>query len=487
MRPVTQGVRPPSREWQTAPVPATDAATPAWQNWARTASASPARLARPRDEAELAAQVARAASTGLHVRAVGAGHSFTPVAVTDGLLLDLELLAGLEAVERRHDGTARVTVRAGTRLYHLHHLLASHGLAMTNLGDIDRQTVAGAISTGTHGTGLSFGGLATQVCGVRVVTADGTVRSVGVGDPVGSPDRELFELARLGLGTAGVLTAVTLEVVPAFWLRAREEAGPLEPVLADLDAFARSADHAELYWFPGTQRALTIRNERLSPDAAAQWATDQSGLKGRLRLLRQEARGLVDEELLSNGVFEAVNRLATAAPGLTASLNRISARALADREHVAPSYEVFCRKRRVRFREMEYAVPRAVVGDVLAELDEWLRRTSEPVPFPVEVRFVAPDDIWLSTARGRDTAYVAVHQYARMSHRRWFDAAERIFVAADGRPHWGKLHTRTADYLGAHYPLDDVARVRSAVDPDGLFSNPYVDAVLGGPTASPST
>ncbi|GAB2467532.1 D-arabinono-1,4-lactone oxidase [Xylanimonas ulmi] len=468
-------------------MPDNDAA-PTWENWARTARATPARLAHPRDEAGVAEVVARAAAAGLRVRARGAGHSFTPAAMTDGVLLDLERLAGLEAVERRHDGAARVTVRAGTRLFHLHHLLASHGLAMTNLGDIDRQSIAGAISTGTHGTGLAFGGLATQVSGVRVVTADGAVRGGGIDDAVGSPERDLFELARLGLGTAGVLTAVTLEVVPAFWLRAREEPAPLGPLLADLDTFARSADHAELYWFPGTRRALTIRNQRLAPDDAAAWATDQSGLKGRLRLLRQEARGLVDEELLSNGAFEVVNRLATAAPGLTAGLNRISARTLAPREHVAPSYQVFCHKRRVRFREMEYALPRAVVGEALTELDRWLRRTGEAVPFPVEVRFAAPDDVWLSTARGRETAYVAAHQYARMPHRRWFDAAERILVEAGGRPHWGKLHTRTAEDLAAHYPLDDVARVRRALDPAGVFANPYVDAVLGAlaPPASGS-
>jgi FAD/FMN-containing dehydrogenase len=361
---------------------------------------------------------------------------------------------------------------------------------MTNLGDIDRQTIAGAVSTGTHGTGHRYGGLATQVCGVRVVTPDGRVRAGSVDDAPGSPERELFELARLGLGTAGILTAVTLEVVPAFWLRARDEPWPLDRFLEDVDAFAESADHAELYWFPGTRRALTIRNDRLTPDEAAQWGTDMSGLKGRLRLFGQEARGLVDDELLSNGVFEVVNRLATAAPGLTAGLNRLSSKALAGREHVAPSYQVFCHKRRVRFREMEYALPREAVGDVVAELDAWLRRTAEPVPFPVEVRFAAADDVWLSTARGRETAYVAVHQYVRMSHRRWFDAAEQVFVAAGGRPHWGKLHRRTAADLAPHYPLDDVARVRATLDPGGVLANAYTDAVLGsspGVVAAPGS
>ncbi len=463
--------------WQTPAVPLADETT-LWENWARTASASPADFVRPRDEEALARAVTRAATKGMRVRAHGAGHSFTPVAVTDGLRVDLEDMAGLEAIERRHDGTARVTVRAGTHLYHLHHLLAAHGLAMANLGDIDRQTIAGAISTGTHGTGLAFTGLAGMVCGVRLVTADGTVRSVSVDDAPGSPERELFEVARLGLGVVGVLTAVTLEVVPAFWLRANERPDRLEAFLEDPDAYARSADHAELYWFPGTHNVLTLRNERLSPDEAAQWGTDQSGLKGRLRLLRQEARGLVDDELMSNGLFELANRLSTAAPGLTAGINRFSSRALGARERVAPSYQVFCRKRRVRFREQEYAVPRAAVGDVVRELDAWHRRTGEPVPFPVEVRFAAPDDVWLSTARERDTAYVAVHQYLRMPYRRWFDAAEQIFIAAEGRPHWGKMHRRTGAELAVHYPLGDVARVRHAVDPDGVFGSPYVDGVL---------
>ncbi|WP_280949901.1 FAD-binding protein [Xylanimonas protaetiae] len=246
-------------------MPVGDAVTPAWENWARTAGAHPAGLARPRDEAEVAGLVARAAGQDRHVRARGAGHSFSPVAVTDGLQLDLDELSGIEAVERRHDGTARVTVRAGTRLFHLHHLLAAYGLAMTNLGDVDRETLAGAVSTGTHGTGLAHRGLAAQVCGARLVTADGTVRDVGVDDAVGTPARELFELARLGLGTAGVLTAVTLEVVPAFWLRSREAPEALGAFLDDPDAFARSADHAALLWFPGTPRVLTVRNDRLAP------------------------------------------------------------------------------------------------------------------------------------------------------------------------------------------------------------------------------
>ena len=464
---------PPAKPGATGPRPL--------RTWGRTVAWQPARRAAPGDEAELAATVATAAAEGLRVRAMGAGHSFTPAAVTDGLHLDLGHLDGIEAVLPQPDGTAHVTVRAGTRLHELNRLLAALGLAMRNLGDIDRQSVAGAISTGTHGTGVRLGGLATQVRGVRVVTADGTVRSANDAAAPGSPERELFEVARLGLGTAGVLSAVTLEVVPAFWLRAREEPWPLDRVLEGLDEYVDGNDHAEFYWFPGTRRALTLRNNRADAAQVAAWAARRAGVTGRLRTAAHRARALLDDEVLSNGAFGVVNRVALAAPGAVPRLNAVSARALGARDYVAPSHDVFIHPRRVRFAEMEYALPRAELAGVLAELDGWLRRSGEPVPFPVEVRFAAADDVWLSTARGRETAYVAVHQYAPMPHRRYFDAAEQVFTAVGGRPHWGKLHTRTADDLAAHYPLDDVARVRAAVDPDGVFRNDYTDTVLGPP------
>ncbi len=448
-----------------------------WTNWAGTASATPRRRATPRDEAELASLVAGAVADGLRVRAVGAGHSFTPAAVTDGLLLDLDRVSRVERITRDGDALL-VTVGAGVRLHRLNEALAAAGLAMRNLGDIDRQSIAGAISTGTHGTGARLGGLATQVRGVRVVGADGEVREASA-----THDPGLFEVGRLGLGAVGILSAVTLEVVPAFLLRAQEEPWPLDRVLEDLgtpddpDGLVGGNDHFEFYWFPHTRRALTKRNNRLAPD-------DEADELERLRTSGPgpvtRARAWVDEELLSNGAFELVNRVATAVPRVTPRLNAVSARALAPRTYVAPSHQVFVTSRRVRFREMEYAVPREHLVDVLASIDDWLRRSGEHVPFPVEVRFAAPDDVWLSTAHGRETAYVAVHQYARMPHERYFDAVERIVAEVDGRPHWGKMHGLDASRLRALYPrFDDVVAVRDAVDPRGVLANGYTDRVLG--------
>lgn len=436
--------------------------TKIWRNWSRTATAQPAHRLAPRDEDDVATAVRLARDKGLAVRAVGGGHSFTPAAATDGILLNLDRLDQVEHVEPLPDGGALVTVGAGIRLHALNAELAARGYAMENLGDIDRQSLAGAVSTGTHGTGARFGGLATQVEGVRLVGADGQVRQA-----TAQSERELFEAARLSLGAVGVLTALTLRVVPAYALLAREEPFPLDEVLESIDEWFATEDHVDVYWFPFTRRAMVKRNTRLPLDA------DGPRLS--------PARRWLDDELLSNTVFEGVNRLAATAPRFVPALNAVSARGLAARTYLAPSAEVFVTSRRVVFREMEYAVPRTALRGVLEEIDAWLRREREPVPFPLEVRCAAADEVWLSTAHGRDTAYVAVHQYHRMRHARYFEAAEAIFRAAGGRPHWGKMHSLDAATLAELYPrLADFQAVRAAADPEGIFENMYTRRVLGG-------
>ncbi|SED50305.1 D-arabinono-1,4-lactone oxidase [Ruania alba] len=431
-----------------------------WRNWSGTVTAHPVRVLAPRDEGEVADAVRHAAETGSRIRVVGAGHSFTPAAATDGILLHLD---HLDAVEHTGtpapDGSRLVQVGAGIRLRALCRELAQRGLAMENMGDIDAQSLAGAISTGTHGTGARLGGLATQVRGLRVVTADGQVREVGPESPDGGAS--LFELARLGLGTAGVLTAVTLRCVPAFTLTATETPKRLDHVLESLDDLV-AADHFEFYWFPHTELALTKTNTRGSSAPPL-----------------PPARRFLEDEVISNGLFEVTNRIATAAPSLTPHLNRLASRALSTRRYTATSHEVFVSPRRVRFTEMEYAIPAEAVVPALREIQQWLHRSGENVPFPIEVRFAAADQVWLSTAYGRPTAYVAVHQYHRLPHARYFRAVEAIMRGYDGRPHWGKLHRRRASDLATTYPRwADVQRVRAAVGP-WLFGNEYTDHVLG--------
>ena len=410
----------------------------------------------PRSVDEVSAMVRAAADAGRRVKAVGSGHSFTGVAVTDGVQLRLDRL------DRRLDvhGDGLVTVGAGWTLHELGPALAARGLAMSNLGDIDVQTISGAIGTGTHGTGVRFGGIADQVRGLQLVLADGSVVECGPDD-----DPDLFQSARVGLGAFGVVTAVTLQCEPAYALQAVEAPMPLEAVLERVGAMLEAHDHVEFYWFPHTDRTLTKCNDRVPA------GTPLSPLSRR--------RSYVDDELLSNRLFEVVNRVATLVPATVPGLNAVSARALGRREFTDASYRVFASSRRVRFRESEWAMPRAAMPHVLREIRAWIDRSGERLPFPVEVRFGAADEPWLSTAHGRDAAWIAVHQYHRMDHTRYFAAVQSIVRDVGGRPHWGKMHTLGAGRLRELYPrFDDAMAVRDRVDPTRTFGNDYLERVF---------
>jgi L-gulonolactone oxidase len=429
-----------------------------WTNWAGTARAD-VTVATPSSAGEIAELVSAAAARGERVKAIGAGHSFTPIGLTDGVQLRLDRLAGIVRADR---DTGLVTVLAGTRLHALNEALWRLGLSMTNLGDIDVQTVAGAISTGTHGTGLKYGGIATQVRALGLVLADGSALTCSAEE-----NPEIFAAARVGLGALGVLTTVTLQCEPAFALAAAEGPASLDEVLNELDDNVLGNDHFEFYWFPHTRRVLTKRNNRVLPGTE-------------LRPVSR-FRHWLDDEFLANRLFEGVNRMTTRRPTLIPRVNGIAARLLGARDYIDRAHRVFASVRTVRFREMEYAVPRAAVAQVLAEIDRYLTGSGEQVGFPIEVRFAAADDIWLSTAHGRESGYVAVHQYHRREHDSYFRAVEAIATDVGGRPHWGKLHYRDAGSLRETYPrFDDFVAVRDKLDPQRVFGNDYLARVLGG-------
>lgn len=429
-----------------------------WTNWAGNQSASGIRIEHPRTAEEVARIVTRSAEKGQRVKAVGSGHSFTAIAVPEDLQLDVASLDSLHAVDR---DTGEVTVGAGTTLRRLNDLLAGLGLAMTNLGDIDSQTVAGAISTGTHGTGENHGGIATQVTGLEMVLADGSTVSCS---PAERP--ELWSAGRVGLGALGVITRVTLRCVPLFSIRAEEGPMALDELLDRFDELAGGFDHFEAYWFPHTRSTLTKRNTRL-PLA--------EGLD-RLPAWKE----WLDDEFLSNRVFGWTVDLGKRKPRWIPSLNRVASRALGSRSFTDLSYKVFTSPRRVRFREMELAIPRAAAVDAIRATVDAIGRSGLHIGFPVELRVAAADDIPLSTASGRDSAYLAFHVPGSVDHREYFRLVARVLDEYGARPHWGKLHELDAELLRTRYPrFDEFVRLRHAVDPDGVFSNPYLDRVLG--------
>lgn len=427
-----------------------------WRNWAGNASARPLRTVAPSTTEALAEIVRRAAEDELPVKAVGTGHSFTSVATTGGVLIRPERMSGVRRIDR---AAGTVTVAAGTPLKQLNQVLASEGLSLTNMGDIMDQTVAGATSTGTHGTGRDSASLAAQIVALELVLADGSVLRCS-----GRENPDVFAAARLGIGALGILTELTFAVEPLFLLAAREEPMSFSRVTSEFDELVAENEHFEFYWFPHTGNCNTKRNNRSAAPPRP----------------LPRVRGWVDDELLSNGVFQAACSLGRAAPATVPAIARLSSRALSARTYSDIPYKVFTSPRRVRFLEMEYALPREAAMRALAELRTMTEGSRLRVSFPVEVRTAPADDIPLSTASGRDTAYLAMHVYRGTPHEAYFTAAERIMTAHGGRPHWGKLHSRDAEYLAGVYPrIPEFTALRDRLDPDRRFANDYLRRVLG--------
>jgi FAD-linked oxidoreductase len=436
-----------------------------WRNWGRSERIRPARVERPKDASAVQRAVVAAAERGLHVKPVGAGHSFSGIAVSPGVQLDLYELSGVIAVDR---ASGRVTLGAGTNLYRLPELLEPYGLALENMGDIDRQTIAGATSTGTHGTGGRFGGLATQITGATLVTGDGSLLAVNE-----TENAELLPAVRLGLGALGVLVDLTIQCVPEYLLHAVERSEPLGEVLDAYLERSADADHFEFYWFPHTETAVTKTNTRLPMDAE--------------RRPRPRFGSWVDDELVANGAYRAICALGSVVPAVIPPVNRVAAGLMGNGDFTDISSRVFVSDRSVRFREMEYALPREAVPQALRDVDALITSRGWRISFPVEVRSAAADENWMSTAYGRDTGYIAVHRYFREDPTEYFAGVEAVMRSYDGRPHWGKMHTRTAGDLRSAYPrFGDFVAVRDRLDPAGVFENRYLRTVLG-PVTVPAT
>jgi FAD-linked oxidoreductase len=425
-----------------------------WSDWSGRQHCTPARLLRPATEDELAAGVRAAASDGLVVRPVGSGHSFTPLCVTDGVQVDVSRLDRLLDV----DEAGVATAQAGITLHALSAALHQRGRALENMGDVDTQTLAGALATGTHGTGQAFGNLSTQMVGGRLVTAAGTVVDVG------ADDADLLRAARVSLGALGVMSEVRLQTVPAFRLHKVEEVRPLAEVLEDLDELVAGHDHVELYALPWSSRSLLLRSRRTDEPAVPppRW------------------RIWLADELVNNTGLGMLQRTGLRFPGATPTLGRLTGMLASGSSRLDDSHRVFASNRRVRFTESEWALPRAAVAEAVRAVLALIERDRLPVTFPIEVRVSAQDDALLSSASGRPSAYVAVHQFAGADDTAYFREVERVMLAMDGRPHWGKKHRAGADVLAPRYPgWDRFQAVRDRLDPVGVFTNDHLTHVLG--------
>jgi L-gulonolactone oxidase len=427
-----------------------------WRNWSREMTCVPAAIEHPGSREDVVAVVRRAAAAGRPVRVAGAGHSFTELVPTDGTLVLLDRMDRLLDVDR---DSGLVRVEAGITIHELSARLAGHGLALENLGDIDVQSLAGAMATATHGTGGRLRNISSQAVELELVTGEGEVVRCSA-----EQDADAWRAARVSLGALGVLTAATLRCVPAFTLRGVDRPAPLEETLDALDELVDDNQHFEFFTFPHSPLALTRTNNREAaapapPGRAREWAEDI---------------------LLGNHVFGALCRLGRRFPGQIPRINRFVSRVAGSQTRLDRSDRVFASPRRVRFTEMEYALPREHAAAAVRGVRELIDDHGFHVNFPIELRFVAGDDALLSPAYDRDTAYVAVHTFEGMAFEPYFRAVEKLMDGFGGRPHWGKRHFQTAATLCDRYPeWDRFAAVRARLDPAGRFANAHVERVLG--------
>lgn len=419
-----------------------------WRNWSGAQRCIPAARVAPANEAELAELLHKARGT---VRAVGAGHSFSPLVPTDGTLVSLDRMAGMLS----HDDESRqAEFGAGTRLGDVGEPLAAIGQALDNMPDIDQQTLAGAVATSTHGTGMRFGSLSTQVTSLRLVTADGEIVECSA-----EREQDIFNAARVSLGALGVVTRLRLQNRTPFRLHEKNWLQRTDELLEQVTELRDGNRHFEMLPITHSDFALAITiNETDLPVTP-----------------REEVDGTDSVELL-----RYAHKFGRGYPDARRNMMNLMARFIESSEMVGDSWQVFANVREVRFNEMEYQVPAENGPECLREVLKTIRDNNLNTWFPLEYRYVKGDDIWLSPFHGRDTASISVHQYYEMDYHDYFSRIEPIFWKYGGRPHWGKLHSLNAGQLASLYPRwDDFLAVRELLDPDGRFLNGHLREALG--------
>lgn len=425
-----------------------------WHNWSESVHCRMEQYLVPHTLGELVSIVHSCKQLGKTIRIVGAGHSFTPLVATSDVMVALHHLKGIDYIDHEKEV---VTVWGGTNLKDLGKELYANGYAMQNLGDINAQTIAGAISTGTHGTGIAFGNIPTQIVGLTILCADGNLYKINK-----EKNAHLFQAARISLGMLGIIVKVDIKVVPSYLLIANSFRLSLDDCIQQIEVLKKENRNFEFYWFPYTK---TVQVKTMNV------FTGQKQSKQRQNMFKK----LVVE----NGVFWALSEISKRVPKTTKTISTLSALGVPVGSEVNASHLLYATPRLVKFQEMEYSIPEAAIGDVLKEIEQTIKKQKIKVHFPIECRFVQQDDIWLSPSYKRNSAYIALHMYKGMEFNDYFLAMEEIFQKYEGRAHWGKMHTMTYDDLNKVYPkLNDFLHIRQKWDMEGIFMNTYLQDLL---------
>lgn len=420
-----------------------------WKNWSESVHCYPENYVEP-DSVEQVVQLVKSHyKLGRKMRVVGTGHSFTPLVATSETLLSLNRLTGIEKINQE---TKIATVRAGTKLKDLGNLLHDAGYAMENLGDINEQTIAGAISTGTHGTGKTFGTLSTQVAGLTIVTGKGDLLHIDE-----KSDKDLLSAAQTSLGLFGIIVSVDLKVEEAYFLKANSFKLPLNQCLTELDRL-KEHRNMEFFWFPYTETVQVKTKDYY---------------EGKVE--KPAKLNYVNDVLIENGLFKLMSEASRIMKKSSPYMSKLSALGVPTGQSIGYSHHIFESIRQVKFNEMEYSIPEEKMAEVLLAIKELIKHKAYDVNFPIECRYVKGDDIWLSPAYARDSAFIAVHMYKGMEFTNFFKDVEAIFKSFDGRGHWGKMHDMTlADIKSQYTKFDDFLTLREELDPKQIFVNDYM-------------
>lgn len=426
------------------------------KNWAGNVIWNPSEIAYPSSQEEIQQLVLKAANDRKKIRVLGTGHSFTALCQTEDTLVSLDKYQGLITVDT---GKMQATVKGGTKLNHLGDLLFKEGMAMENLGDIDVQSIAGTISTGTHGTGASFGTISTQVIALQFVNGKGEIISCSE-----TENRELFKAAQVSMGALGIITQITLQCVPLYKLGVEMKAAPLEDVLANLQAHLDDNRNFEFFWLPYTNKV----------------ATKTSNIEATSEVDKISFFNYWSEYIIENYLFMGICEFGKWFPSKTQAISKLTANLISDSKKTAFSHKIYATPRLVKFREMEYNVPADAYQEVMKDVIKTVNSGKFDVHFPIENRWVKGDDILMSPANGRDSAYIACHVYSNKDCKPYFKALEDIFRAYDGRPHWGKMNTLSPAVIADMYPeFSTFMKHRSEQDPDNIFVSQYMKQLLG--------
>lgn len=424
------------------------------RNWGKTWSNQPKEILYPEGEVEVQSIIQNANEQGRHIRVVGSAHSWTHLVPAEDMLISLDKMQGLILLNKDENWAE---VWAGTKLHRLFDILHENGMAVVNQGDIDVQSIAGALSTGTHGTGKDFSTLATMLLEVTLVTGKGEIMVLNEQN-----HPELFKAAQVSLGALGIITRMKLKVTPTFKLEYISKVGKLEDAVENFDQYLNENRNFEFYWFPHTDLVqLKIVNKTDKPIKDGGFWRD------------------VNDVLIENIGYAVLSHFSKMFSWFTRPFSKFSAKNVPHGRWINYSHKIFATKRWVKFSEMEYNVPVEHFKSCIYEIRDMIHQRNFRVHMPMEVRYVKADDIMISPANGRDCVYMAVHQFKGMEYKEYFKAVEEIYWKYGGRPHFGKMNT--LDYQGfknIHPNWDRFIEIRNELDPKGVMLNAYLRKIF---------